>query len=190
VGAGMPGNFWVFRDPKDAKANGFALQKYRFEATQTATGCNAVGMSLEIGLEPAKTEAVVQAELWLVRPNGDGTERSERQVLRLPVGQPASSYYFDEAKLVGPQMKLTDSVLAKISGELSAASVGADGKIHLNLKLARRYEPAPSGQESAARVETNYRDLLATPGEVVAFQLPAMKPLPQLSVRLRTELVK
>jgi hypothetical protein len=182
-----------------------ALTHYTASAPQPG-GCNAVGMSLEVGLEPAKTEAVVEAELWLVRPNADGTERSERQVLKLPIGQPASSYYFDEARLVPSMLALP---LAKVSGELSAASVGPDGKIHLNFRLARRYESAKR-ETPESKVDTTYRDLAATPGKVLAFQLPTMevpviittftsgdpsqkvekRPLPQLSVRLRANLVK
>jgi hypothetical protein len=152
-------------------------------------------MSLEIGLEPAKTEAVVEAELWLVRPNGDGTERSERQVLRLPIGQPASSYYFDEARLVAPKPAKTGDVYAKVFGDLSAFSVSADGKIHLNFKLSRRYEFARAlkgAKPSDAKLDTDYRGLVAVPGEVLAFQLPPIEgPVtPSLSVRLRTQVVR
>src|SRR5262245_59922376 len=77
--------FWVFGDAlKSGKTAGLYLQRYQIAANTvasadaTSNGCNAVGISLEIGLEPAKTEGVVQAELWLVRANPDGTERSER----------------------------------------------------------------------------------------------------------------
>ena len=151
-------------------------------ATVDARSCDAIGMSLEVGLEPAKTEAIVEAELWLVRPNRDGTELSERQVLRLPIGQPASSYYFDEARLVAAPAD-SRAPYAKVSGELAAFAV-ENGKIHFNFKVARRYElKAPT-----ADATSSYRDLVATPGEVLAFQLPAMDT--PLSVRLRAQVLK
>jgi hypothetical protein len=142
--------------------------------------CNAVGMSLDIGLEPAKTEAIVEAELWLVRPNRDGTELSERQVLRLPIGQPASRYYFDEARLTPAK---PGGTYAKVSGELGAFAV-ENGKIHFNFKVARRYEGSPSDADATS----TYRDLVATPGEVVAFQLPTTAA--PLSVRLRAQVLR
>ena len=146
-------------------------------------GCNAVGMSLEVGLEPAKTEALVEAELWLVRPNKDGTERSDRQVLRLPVGQPASRYFFDEARL-GPSAG-TDA-FAKISGELSAIAI-ENGRIRLNFKVSRR-----DGKSPEVDLSGTYRDLVAVPGEVLAFQLPppGAQTQPPLSIRLRASVLR
>jgi len=192
---------WALASRDNTAFETFFAARQNKATTAQGDGCNAVGMSLEIGLEPAKTEAMVEAELWLVRPNADGTEKSERQVLRLPVGQPASSYYFDEARLVAPaqdkQLKSAGEAYAKVFGDVSAFSIGTDGKIHLNFNLSRRYETMRalklSSQHPAdSKVSTSYRDLVATPGEVLAFQLPASEQnaVPQLSVRLRANLVK
>ena len=147
-------------------------------------GCNAVGMSLEVGLEPAKTEALVEAELWLVRPNKDGTERSDRQVLRLPVGHPASRYFFDEARLAGPSAG--SDTFAKVSGELSAIAI-ENGKIRLSFKVSRR-----DGKSPEVDLSGTYRDLVAVPGEVLAFQLPppGAQSQPPLSIRLRANVLR
>ena len=147
-------------------------------------GCAAVGMSLEVGLEPAKTRALVEAELWLVRPNKDGTERSDRQVLRLPVGQPASRYFFDEARLV--EAGISADALAKISGELSAIAV-EDGKIRFRFNVMRRY-----GKNEGIDTSGTYRDLVAAPGEVLAFMLPQAPDTTQspLSIRLRASVLR
>jgi len=184
-----------------------AIRSKEEKLPAAASDCNAVGMTLEIGLEAARTEAVVEAELWLVRPNPDGTERSERQVLRLPVGQPASAYAFDETRLLQPvQGKFSKMLpLAKVFGDLSVLSVG-DGKIHLKFNLTRKYELGREQPPPEWTTNSTYRDLVAVPGEVVAFQLPTVdipisvtssgmhstesRPLPQLSVRLRANVVR
>lgn len=148
-----------------------------------ATGCPAVGMSLEVGLEPAKTDAVVEAELWLVRGNRDGTERVDRQVLRVPVGQPASRYFFDEARLAD---QTAATGFAKVSGELSVLAL-ENGRIRFNFNVMRK-----SGKSPNADTSSSFRDLTAAIGEVVAFKLPPDDPrtdLP-LSVRLRANLLR
>jgi hypothetical protein len=163
-------------------------------------------MSLEIGLEPAKTNAVVQAELWLVRANRDGTEKSERQVLRLAIGEPPTSFNFDEARLGFSEIP-SAAFLAKVSGEVTAFAIDG-GKVHFNFKVARRYDKLQLPNADAGET---YRDLVATPGEVLAFELPLMevpsfstrvgagqaeatgfqqKTLPPLSLRVRLQVLK
>jgi hypothetical protein len=186
--------------------------KFRMVTRQAQAGCNAVGMGLEIGLEPARSLPIIEAELWLVRPNRDGTERSDRLVVRLPLGQPAASYFFDEQALLTPMPASITVPTAKVFGDLSAFSVEG-GKIHLNFNLLRSYDPGPGfvnrpGNER--NTSATYRDLVATPGEVLAFQLPTIEVptiettltggpptqaltthrLPQLSVRLRAQIVR
>jgi hypothetical protein len=139
-------------------------------------------MSLEVGLEPAKTDALVEAELWLVRPNRDGTERSDRQVVRLPVGY-LYRYFFDEARLgdgVG------NASFARVSGDLAIISA-ENGRIRFNFKVTRWYGASPDADTSST-----YRDLVAAPGEVLAFQLPAEggQKQPALSIRLRANVLK
>jgi hypothetical protein len=175
----------LFAFQLDGKPGYFIEAKNRQNAATPATApsCSAVGMSLEVGLEPAKTEAIVEAELWLVRPNRDGTERSDRQVLRLPVGQPASRYFFDEARLADQNVA---GGFAKVSGELSVVAV-ENGRIRFNFNVMRR-----SGKSTDADTSSTFRDLTAAIGEVVAFKLPPDNPgtdLP-LSIRLRANVLR
>jgi hypothetical protein len=136
-----------------------------------------------VGLESAKADAVVEAELWLVRSNRDGTERSDRQVLRVPVGQLASRFFFDEARLAGTNAG--GDGLAKLSGELSVVAV-ENGRIRFNFNVMQR-----SGKSPADR-STGFRDLDAALGEVVAFKLMPENPRtdPPLSIRLRANLLR
>ena len=182
---GARGGLFVFGREGQLGYQGFKFGERPKEAIGAgdAAACPAIGMSLEIGLEPAKSEALVEAELWLVRPNRDGTERSDRQVLRLPVGQPASRYFFDEARLAGSTTG--NGAFAKVSGELSAVSI-ENGKIRLHFNVMRKY-----GKSAEADTSSTYRDLTAAPGEVLAFQLPAAAPKEQpLSIRLRASVVR
>ncbi len=151
-------------------------------AATPAPSCSAVGMSLEIGLESAKVVPVVEAELWLVRANRDGTERADRQVLRVPVGQPASRYFFDEARLADP----ATGTFAKVSGDLSVVAV-ENGQVRFNFNVIRK-----SGKAANTDTASSFRDLTAAIGEVVAFKLPPDDPktdLP-LSIRLRASLMR
>jgi hypothetical protein len=149
-----------------------------YDRSAESDTCNAVGVSLEIGLEASKTDAVVEAELWLVRANRDGSEKSERQLIRLPIGQPPTSYYFDEARLGFADIP-SAAFLAKVSGELAAFAVD-NGKIHFHFKVARLYDKL---QLPNADATSAYRDLVATSGEVLAFQLPPME-VPTFSTRV------
>lgn len=182
-GSNAPGLF-VFGNEGSLYRQFWLTERARNNLATSRTSCAAVGMSLEIGLEPAKSEALVEAELWLVRPNKDGTERSDRQVLRLPVGQPASRYFFDEARLAGSTTG--NDAFAKVSGELSAVSI-ENGKIRLHFNVMRKY-----GKSAEADTASTYRDLVAAPGEVVAFQLPAAaaQAQPPLSIRLRANVLR
>ena len=173
TGTGIQGRFRTDRLRKEAIG----------AAAESAPACKAVGMSLEVGLEPAKTDAVVEAELWLVRGNRDGTERVDRQVLRVPVGQPASRYFFDEARLAD---QTAATGFAKVSGELSVLAL-ENGRIRFNFNVMRK-----SGKSASADTSSSFRDLTAAIGEVVAFKLPPDDPrtdLP-LSIRLRANLLR
>ena len=175
----------IFLHRVDGQPRFFLDTKNRQSAAASpAASCRAVGMSLELGLEPAKSEALVEAELWLVRPNRDGSERSDRQVLRLPVGQPASRYFFDEARLA--ETSVAGDGLAQVSGKLSVVSV-ENGRIRFNFNVMQKY-----GKNANADTSSTYRDLVAASGEVLAFQLPAAGAETQapLSIRLRANVLR
>lgn len=172
--------FGWFAFQREGQLGYFVANKNRQAAD--APACSAVGMALEIGLESAKVVPVVEAELWLVRANRDGTERADRQVLRVPVGQPASRYFFDEARLADP----ATGTFAKVSGDLSVVAV-ENGQVRFNFNVIRK-----SGKAAHTDTASSFRDLTAAIGEVVAFKLPADDPktdLP-LSIRLRASLMR
>ena len=173
--------YFVFS--KEAKLGYFTQGRLTDREAAAATGCTAVGMSLEVGLEPAKTGEVVEAELWLVRPNRDGTERADRQVLRLPVGQPPSRYFFDEARLVEPSAGA--GALIKVSGELMVLSVEENGRIRFRFNIIQRL-----GENRNIGTAMGFPDVVAAPGEVLAFKLPAANERPQLSIRLRANVLR
>jgi hypothetical protein len=64
---------------------------------QPGAACNAIGMGLEVGIESSRA-TVVESEVWLVHRKPDGSETSEKQVLRTAAGAP-SSYIFPRAML-------------------------------------------------------------------------------------------
>jgi hypothetical protein len=103
--------------------------------------------------------------------------------VRLPVGH-LYRYFFDEARL--GQAAAGNSAFAKVSGDLSVMAV-ENGRIRFNFKVARWYGTSPDADTSST-----YRDLVAAPGEVLAFQLPAAGAQAQqpLSVRLRANVVR
>lgn len=175
--------FGLFAFARNGLEPGYFIANKNRQAATPAPACSAVGMSLEIGVESAKVVPVVEAELWLVRANRDGTERADRQVLRVPVGQPASRYFFDEARLADPNAA---SGFAKVSGDLSVLAL-ENGRIRFNFNVMRK-----SGKSPNADTSSSFRDLTAAIGEVVAFKLPPDDPrtdLP-LSIRLRANLLR
>jgi hypothetical protein len=137
--------------------------------------CAAIGMGLEIGLEPARTETVIEAELWLVRRQPDGKEQSQRQVVRVPLGQSPTSYSFNEEKLAQPPGK---GQVLRVLGDLSVFNV-ADGKIHMNFGLSRSFDVVDAAGQMTTRSggSTAYTDITAAPGEVLSFELPLIERL-------------
>ena len=84
--------------------------------------CNAIGMGLEVGdrLEPID---VVESEVWLVHKKPDGSETSEKQVLRTTAGAP-SAYVF-------PKGMFGHDVYGKVS------PATADGTMNVQLAIGR-----------------------------------------------------
>ena len=61
------------------------------------SACNAIGMGLEVGVDSSRS-TVVESEVWLVHKKPDGSETSEKQVLRTTTGA-SSAYVFPKAML-------------------------------------------------------------------------------------------
>lgn len=61
----------------------------RLPAPAGSNSCGAIGIGLEIAVDPARA-TVVETEIWLVRRQPDGAETSEKQVVRSATGTPGS----------------------------------------------------------------------------------------------------
>lgn len=132
--------------------------------------CEAVGRTLEVELQAATTSLLVEAELWLVRLYRDGSERSERQVVRFPVGDQPTSFQFNEARL-GPTEVKPAAFLAEISGELRAIAI-ENGKIDFSANVVRRY---PKLQLTNANVTKTYRNFVSASGEDLTLEFPLVE---------------
>lgn len=126
--------------------------------TAPTSKCNALSMSLQIGMEPSPATAVISAEFWLVHTDATGLETSQRQVVRSK-GQNAE-YFFDPETVTMPNGPAKTSV----SGELSALSY-KDGRLKGALKIARQ---TPEGGSGSA-----VYPISVAPGEVLSFPLGA-----------------
>jgi hypothetical protein len=62
-----------------------------------SSACQAIGIGLEIGVDSSRS-TVVESEVWLVHKKPDGSETSEKQVVRTTSGTP-SAYVFPRAML-------------------------------------------------------------------------------------------
>ena len=160
--------------------------------------CDVVGMGLEIGIEaPPKAPTIVESELWLVHTRPDKTEETQHQTLRVRAGDSAM-YWFDDVMIpivvtsfagskfpgIQPQSMASEAAI-KVSGRLEPVDAG-DDKIHMKLTIARtglgHVAAQHTGSVSPTALtigppagSTTY-DLVAEPGEVLSFQLPAVAP--------------
>jgi hypothetical protein len=167
--------------------------------------CDVVGMGLEIGIEaPPKAPTIVESELWLIHTRPDKTEETQHQTLRVRAGDSAM-YWFDDVMIpivvtsfagskfpgIQPQSMASEAAI-KVSGRLEPVDAG-DDKIHMKLTIARsglghlgpdasivRASHTGSVSPTALTIgppagSTTY-DLVAEPGEVLSFQLPALVP--------------
>jgi hypothetical protein len=146
------------------------------DLTQNAAtpACHAVGMGLEVGLQPIEGRALVEANLWLVRTLPDGTERSQRQTIRARLGTTVD-YYFDDITFAPTPEAAARAGAAP--GERSVHTFGRispikieDGKVRMDLMIAQEFnEGAPP---SLATAGSSTFPLTAGPDEVLSFQVP------------------
>lgn len=137
-------------------------------AGETTTACDAIGMGLEVGLAPAASQGpLVETELWLVRKMQDGTEQTQRQVVRQRVGESPVPFYFDDVKVGEPASDF--SFMA--SGALSVKEI-TDGKMRLSIMLSQN---SPDNEKfPAIRRSGTAEIVVAAPGDVVSLPMPAV----------------
>jgi hypothetical protein len=158
------------------------LLDYLGAGESVAAGCNAVGMGLEVGLEPqVPTNQLADAELWLVRFLPNGIEETQRLLVRLQVGGAAAPFFFNAVTLKPltfwndsrPSTATEEIVLT--SGELAVAPA-LDGKVLIKFSLTRKHGPADAdGRLWADKLQggtTTYRDVMAMAGDVLEWKLP------------------
>jgi hypothetical protein len=181
--------------------------------------CDAVGMGLEIGIESTpKAPTIVESELWLIHTRPDKTEETQHQTLRVRAGDsamywfdavlvqvsPAASRFFVETRVSETPGQPKPVAAIRVSGRLAPVDLG-DGRIHMKLTIARSGQgnqhhgiggtaPADIAIEPPTEGSATY-DLTAEPGEVLSFQLPAIRgtggsaPAGTLSVRVRAKIL-
>lgn len=120
--------------------------------------CNALSMSLQIGMEPSPATEVISAEFWLVHADATGRETSQRQVVRSKGHN--TEYFFDPEIVTTPNGPTKTSLF----GELSALSY-KDGQLKGSLKITRQ---TPDGGSGSA-----VYPISVAPGEVLSFPLGA-----------------
>lgn len=141
-------------------------------------GCDAIGVGLEIGLKPATESTLVETEVWLVQRQSDGSERSEKQVLRTRLGE-AVSYYFPRAF---GDMNVSGAVVPKTT---------KDSKVQLSLTIAR--EAPDASADWAFKAASATYPLSVAPDDVPSFPLSATRTNQTgtpFSLRLRTRVLR
>ena len=141
-------------------------------------GCDAIGLGLDIGLKPATESTVVETELWLVQRQADGSEKSERQVVRSKLGEPVH-YYFPRAF---GDMNVSGAVVPRTT---------RDSKVQLSLTIAR--EAPDTSNEWAFRAASATYPLSVGPEEVPSFPLSATRISQSgtpFSLRLRSRVLR
>jgi hypothetical protein len=180
-------------------------------AGEITAACDAIGMGLEVGLAPAAIEGpLVETELWLVRKQKDGTETTQRQVVRQRVGEAPVPFYFDDVKVGEPPNESS----FKASGSLSIKEI-VDGKIRMSVMLTQSAPdngkfPALRRSGTAGNVDASPGDVISLPMQVFGLARWIEKPSPAagakpdpandvrwivrkdetFSVRLRSQIVK
>jgi hypothetical protein len=146
------------------------------EATPAApaAACPALGMGLEVGLQPVEGPALVEANLWLVRTMPDGTEHSQRQTVRASLGSTVEYYFDDVTVAVTPSGGRPGAPSAERSvhtfGRISPIKI-ENGKVRMDLTIAQELsakEPVPASYGAGSSTFP----LTAGPDEVLSFQVP------------------
>jgi hypothetical protein len=133
--------------------------------------CNAIGIGLEIGVDSSRS-AVVESEVWLVHKKPDGSETSEKQVLRTAAGAP-SSYIFPKAMLGHDVYGQVSS--AKTDGTLDVQlAIGgpgstADAQMTFFGPVSASSEPGPFVSMTRVAVRSD------RPAEVLSFPLAKIR---------------
>jgi hypothetical protein len=155
-------------------------------ATSTPS-CNAIGMGLEISLDPVKSSAISQTDVWLVHTLPSGQEESQHQVLRARPGD-VTPYYFDDLTVATPQ----GAVTIKVHGDLKP-SVGNDGQVHAKLAISRDCSADPAVNLRVRSAGMTY-ELPPAGTDVLSFNLPVPSDSPlaghTFSVRVRSTLIR
>jgi hypothetical protein len=174
----------------------------------TGRGCDAVGMSFEIGLAPIERREIVEASLWLVRTLPNGTEQSQRQTIRVRAGS-GVEYFFDDVTMSGspvPSEAVPSSGnpreffyhgTVRTFGKLSAIEI-VNGKVKLDLTIEQYLNgsaagrpslgagPPPSGQTTGG---SSTFPMTAGPDEVLSFQVPKITS-DRLSLRIQVKRIR
>jgi hypothetical protein len=148
-------------------APGGRLQLDYLGATPTS-GCQAIGMALEISRPPRAAVGLFEADAWLV-PAASG-EPTQHQVVRIRPGD-SGEFYFNEIAVANGARR------ALIEGSLTLETHGA-GRFESFLKIARR--DAPRAEEGPSGASSGF-PLKAAFGETVEFRVP----MGEFSLRVR-----
>jgi hypothetical protein len=169
---------------------------------EAAGSCDSVGMGLEVGLPPAQSTGVIEANLWLVETRADGTESSQRQTVRAAIGGSAAPFFFDDASLMTDgrafyffnyqpadgRLQATALPKVRVSGGLSDIRI-ADGRVRLNLRIEQSVVGNNGGGASGF-------ELTAGPDDVLSYRVPrvpidgAGTVAPQLSLRIQIKQIR
>jgi hypothetical protein len=170
--------------------NGATVMLDYLSAAPGPSGCDAIGMGLQIGLSERRDDSAalstLQTDLWLVHRLPDGTETSQHQTIRARVGD-TTPYYFDDVSIPAQN----GPVAVTVSGQL--APTVADGHLSASLIIARDYSrsgtigaPAVGGGSATYAIEPKV-------GEVLSFDLPmraASNPVAGHSLSLRVTTIQ
>ena len=168
----------------------------------TGQGCDAIGMGLEIGLEPVERTELIEANLWLVRKLPDGTEQSQRQVIRARAGSTVE-YFFEDVTMSGAPIVAPGTTPAgatreffffnmpvRTLGKLSLIEV-VDGAVKLTLFIEQYLAGPSTTPPPGVRItggSTTF-PITARPNEVLSFQVPKITD-DRLSLRIQVKRIR
>jgi hypothetical protein len=152
-------------------------------SADSVSGCDAIGLGLEVGLEAGGAAPLVETELWLVHRHPDGAETSEKQVVRARLGE-AAPYAFPGVlfgrdvlgRIRAVEHNDTLEMIVSIERDRGAAPAGAAFNYD-HAQVRYRISPTRSDEVTSFKVlrydvESNQRD-----GGVHEFSLRARSQL-------------